>query len=103
MVSLQVILGFAYDKSFFCWYIVEVFTICYHFIGHLDELVVGKLPAADAHSMAVLLVPDIELNGHRKVCELLLALRQVNAGPGKLRPLPSELALALDETQAFHY
>jgi len=69
-------------------------------LGTLDEFVFGKLPAADAHSVTVLLVPYVELNGHRKVCELLLALRKVNAGPRELRPLPSELALALDEAQA---
>ncbi len=97
---MQVILVFAYDIGFICRYIVEVFTICDHLVGYLDEFVIGKLPAADAHSVTVLLIPDVELNGHRKVCELLLALRQVHTRPRELRPLPSELALALDEAQA---
>ena len=98
---LQVISVFTDDMGFICRYIVEVFTICDHLVGHLDEFVVGQLPSADAHSVTVLLIPYVELHGHRKVCELLLALRQVHTRPRKLRPLPSELALALDEAQAF--
>ena len=72
---LQVISVFTNDMGFICRYIVEVFTICDHLVGHLDEFVVGQLPSADAHGVTVLFVPYVELHGHRKVCELLLALR----------------------------
>ena len=72
---LQVISVFTNDMGFICRYIVEVFTICDHLVGHLYKFFVGQLPSADAHSVTVLFVPDVELHGHGQLGELLLALR----------------------------